>query len=253
MDNYEKGDHLVMEQIKNQLHHSEKVIKEKDEYLDLLTQDLIEQLETLGGFFQIMYHHSGSLTKVEIEEFASRMDISVKNMLLLVGNLKEWAALQKGEIEIKPEKIKLKDAVLENIDFFEHVANRKNITLISLVDPSDYVMADRDKLNYILRNLISNGIKFTTIGGNVDISASRTGKMTEIIISDDGVGIPDKVIKKIFETETPISTKGTAFERGNGYGLLSVKKLVEMNKGRLYIESIVYEGTKVILTLPSAD
>jgi two-component system, sensor histidine kinase and response regulator len=247
---YQNNDLQVIEKIKHQLEASESELKEKQAHFNLITLPLIEQLETLTGFFQIMYNNSNSLTPAEIKEFASRMDIAVKNIIITAGNILEWDKIQKGLIKTKPQEIDLQNAMLENIYFFKHIAAKKNITVVSIIDPKIKVKADREHFDYIIRNLISNGIKFTPEGGNVDIFTMEAGELLRIIIEDDGMGISDKVMDLLFDSDTHYTSPGTNNERGNGYGLYTVKKLVELQGGRIRIDSEQNHGTKVSFTLP---
>jgi signal transduction histidine kinase len=250
---FEENDTHVIEKIKHQLAVSEMELKEKKEHFNLITQPLIEQLETLTGFFQIMYNNSTALTHAEIKEFASRMDIAVKNILITAGNILEWEKIHKGQVNYKPQVFDIHSAVMENIYFFKHIAARKNITIISIIDPQIRVRADREHFDYIIRNLISNGIKFTPDGGNVDISAVEAGELIRINIEDDGMGISDKVIDLLFDPENHYTSPGTNNEVGNGYGLYTCKKLIELQGGRIRIDSEQNSGTKVSFTLPIVE
>lgn len=236
-----------------ELSSSEKKLRLIEKNFITVTQDMIEPLETLTGFFQIMKSHNDNLTKVEIKSFAERMDVSVKNMLITLENLVQWCKLEKGKIEFKPEAINLNRAVLENILFFEQIADRKNITITSDIFNNVFVMADRNMLNYILRNLISNSIKFTRQGGNVSIAAKVLKKFVEVNITDNGVGISEQNLKKIFKTDNHFTTLGTDKEKGNGLGLLSCKEFILKQSGKIRIESELNKGTSVIFTLPLAD
>jgi two-component system, sensor histidine kinase and response regulator len=237
----------VIERIKDQLQSE---LREKEEHFNLITRDLLEQLETLTGFFQIMYNHPSTLTSAEIKEFASRMDVSVKSLMISAGNILEWEKIQRKEISFNPEEIDIQSAIQENVYFFQSIAAKKNITVISIVDKGMKIMADREKFDYIIRNLISNGIKFTQEGGNVDISAKEAGDMLEISVEDDGMGIPENLQDKLFDIENHFTSLGTNNERGNGYGLITVKKFIELQEGEIFVKSKNHTGTKVSFLLP---
>jgi two-component system, sensor histidine kinase and response regulator len=237
----------------HKLENSESELREKRELFELITLDLVEQLETLTGFFHIMYNHATTLTSAEIKEFASRMDVSVKNLLLLAINTTEWEKIRNNKISLKVEKIDLKPAIIENIHFYHHQAIKKNITAISIVDKGIAINADREKFDFIMRNLISNGIKFTHEGGNLDISAKDAGDFIEIIVEDDGIGIPEKILSKIFDEDEITGLTGNPGERTTGYGLITVKHLVELQGGRIQISSEFKKGTVVSVFLPRAE
>jgi two-component system, sensor histidine kinase and response regulator len=250
---YSKRDTQAPEELLHQLENSESELKEKQELFELITLDLVEQLETLTGFFHIMYNHASTLTSAEIKEFASRMDVSVKNLLLLAINTTEWEKIRTDKINLKVESVHLKPAILENIHFYQHQAVKKNITVISIVDKGISVMADREKFDFVMRNLISNGIKFTHEGGNVDVSANDAGDYIEIVVEDDGVGIPEKILSKIFDEDDIMGLKGNPGERTTGYGLITVKHLVELHGGKIEISSEFKKGTKVSVFLPVSE
>jgi signal transduction histidine kinase len=238
----------VLEQIKNQLKASENKVKEVKEHFELITQDLLEQLETLTGFFQIMHNHSNSLKPAEIREFASRMDIAVKNILLNAGNIIEWRAIQNYKTTINIENVDLYAILFDTIHFFERIAEKKNITIIAIADKGMTVKADRSKLTYILKNLIHNSIKYTPQGGNVDVAAKKIGKNIELSIEDDGIGMSQKLIKEIFD---PLNkTNSTEMDQSAKYGLKCVKSFIDLHHAKMEIKSENLKGTTVTIVFP---
>ena len=235
------------------LSESEKQLRLVEKSFLAATQEMIEPLETLTGFFQIMKSHTDNLTKTEIKLFAERMDTSVKNMLITLENLVQWRKLGKGKTEVNLETINLSRTVLENIIFFEHISAKKNIGITYDIAEDIFVLADRNMINYIFRNLISNGIKFTPKGGNMNIIAKVLKKFVEINVTDNGVGISDQNLKKLFKVNSHFTTLGTDKEKGNGFGLLSCKEFIAKQGGKIRIESELSKGTSVIFTLPLAN
>lgn len=227
------------------------ISKIKDKYITGISQELIESLETLTGFFSIMYNHTETLTQGELKEFATRMDISVKNMIVLLNNLMVWFLLQRNELKIKSEVIKLNDIISQNISFFYHIALKKDIIITSTLINNIWVPGDRDIIDYIFKNIISSSLKFTNKGGIINIIERQIKNYVEITIHDTEIDISADTLKKMFKANTPsvaLSSSDKIFDSGLYYCHLFIKKL----SGKLWIESNI-NGTSVIFTLPIAN
>ncbi|MGE5500096.1 MAG: sensor histidine kinase [Syntrophothermus sp.] len=156
-------------------------------------------------------------------------------------------------IRFTPVKVKLDKELSSIISLFGHLAKNKNISLEYSFDRSFYVIADRNMLGTIIRNLISNSIKFTNEGGSVSLNINERGDYTEIAISDTGVGMGKEKIDNLFKIGQKVSTKGTANEEGTGLGLLLCKEMVEKQNGIIRAESYPGKGTTFYFTLPRAS
>ena len=137
------------------------------------------------------------------------------------------------------------------IDLLKQTANNKEIKLTSSIDPKSLVRADKNMVQTAVRNIISNAIKFTNKGGEITIVSKLVNNFIEIYIEDNGVGIADNNLKKLFKIDENITTKGTANEEGTGLGLLLCKEMIEKQGGEIFVESEIGKGSKFKFTIPS--
>ena len=226
----------------------------KDKFFSIISHDLKGPLHTLTGFLQILIKYTSTFTEAELKEFAESMDGSVKRLLTMLENLLQWSRSQTGSIEHKPQNIHLKNLLDENVNLFKETAKNKNISLVLEIDGEIHVRADKNMLDFILRNLLSNALKFTRSGGEVKIYAGPGREdFTQIIVRDNGVGISSEDMKKIFQPDIHFSTPGTGKEKGTGFGLLLCKDFVEKNGGEISIESVPGIGTDLKFTVPTVQ
>jgi CheY-like chemotaxis protein len=162
----------------------------------------------------------------------------------------EWSLSQTGRMEFNPEYFDVVSRINQIIQFYADIAGQKSITIKNILPHKASVFADKEMISTVLRNLISNAIKFTMPGGNIVISA--TEKQNEIIfsVSDDGVGISESSIEKLFRIDQTYSTTGTYKETGTGLGLILCKEFVEKHNGKIWVESEEKKGSIFYFTLP---
>ena len=175
---------------------------------------------------------------------------SSNNANTLLTNLLEWSRIQTGSITFDPVHLNLFFVTRETINFIEGDALKKNISIQLQIDPDLYVNADENMLKTILRNLLSNALKFTHENGNITIYSSIKSDYVEICVSDSGVGIPEEKIPLLFNINTNTSTKGTSQESGTGLGLILCKEFVEKHQGKIWVESKLGIGSNFKFTLP---
>ena len=185
------------------------------------------------------------------EEFIKLIANSANETLKLLNNLLDWARTQTDGIVFNPKNHKLEEIFIELIAQNENYANDKNIKLYNVLPKDINVFADFDMLNTILRNLISNAIKFTHRNGEIKITAEQTNNNVTISVTDTGVGISKENQEKIFDISEKMTTEGTENETGTGLGLLLCKEFVETHNGKIWIESEVGNGATFLFTIPS--
>ena len=176
---------------------------------------------------------------------------SSAQLFKLLENLLSWSRSQTNEITLNPEKVSIHDLIKVNFDLQLQNAKNKKIKLINEIDDRLNVFADRNTIDTVFRNLISNAIKFTNPGGTVRIKSSPNRKMVKVFVQDNGIGIPKENLKKLFKIEEKISTKGTNNEEGTGIGLALCKEFIELNGGKIYVDSNIEVGTVFIVELPN--
>lgn len=224
----------------------------KDKFFSIISHDLKGPLNSLSSFSGLLINYFDSLSKEEIQTLAKDLDKSLKNLFALLENLLEWSRSQTGAIEFKPEEFNLSELLQENIDLLSAQARVKEITLHSTNSQVITVLAHKNSVTTVIRNLISNAIKFTPPGGTITLSATKNNEEALVSIADTGVGMSKEVIDKIFRIDAKHSTKGTADEKGTGLGLVLCKDFVEKNKGSIGVQSEEGKGSTFYFTLPTA-
>ena len=215
----------------------------KDKFFSIISHDLKGPLNSLTSFSSLLINHTESLSKEEIKMFASDFDKSLKNLFALLENLLEWSRSQTGNIEFVPEPFDLAAMLEENKELLKAQAQNKNITLMNESPEKVLINAHKNSINTVVRNLISNAIKFTPQGGKITLKATRQNGEAVTSVADTGVGMGQNVIDKLFRIDSKHSTKGTANEKGTGLGLILCKEFVEKNGGRIWVTSKEGEGS----------
>jgi signal transduction histidine kinase len=165
-------------------------------------------------------------------------------------NLMFWAQSQTGRIIYNPENVSLEEIINEVFLLFEEIARQKKVSLQMNLKGNSEVYADKAMLSTIIRNLVSNAIKYTYPEGTVIISSEITEDCTQVSIKDSGVGMAEDVLKELFEIDSTRSTPGTNKEKGTGLGLIICKEFVEQHNGKLWVESLKDKGSTFKFSLP---
>jgi len=215
----------------------------KDKFFSIISHDLKGPLNSLTSFSSLLINHTDSLSKEEIKMFASDFDKSLKNLFVLLENLLEWSRSQTGNIEFTPESFDIAAMLEENKELLKAQALNKRITLVNESPDKVLINAHKNSINTVVRNLISNAIKFTPEGGTITLKTLRQNGSVVTSIADTGVGMSQNIIDKLFRLDSKHSTKGTANEKGTGLGLILCKEFVEKNGGRLWVHSTEGEGS----------
>lgn len=234
----------------------------------------VERLETLNNqklkFFSVISHdlrgpfnHVVSLAplleksietenKEEAISIITMLKMSSNNASLLLNNLLTWSKTQLDGTVVIKSNVNLKEVVTVNIDLLESLSSKKGIALSNLIEEDTVIYADKDMFDIVFRNVISNAIKFTNNGGEINVfTREKTNDKIVVVIEDNGIGIPKERIDTLFQIDNNKSTLGTNNEEGTGLGLVICKEFIELNNGKLWIESKVGKGTSVIFTIPS--
>ncbi len=227
--------------------------KVKDKIFSIISHDLRAPISTLSSVLSLA-EEADDKTVTELRSYFKGIKRNVDNLNLTLDNLLVWSQSQINGIQPHPETLNVREDVERIIALYSLVALQKEITLMHTLQDSYKVKMDPAHLNLILRNLISNSLKFTNMGGSIIISASRPSQdMVKICVEDNGIGIhPDK-IASLFNPQLHFTTYGTQNEKGTGLGLMLCKEYAEQNGGSITVESAVGQGVKVCLCLPSAN
>ncbi len=222
----------------------------KDKFFSIIAHDLRNPFNTIIGFSEILKEEIKSGDPVKNERYIELINNSAIQTLKLLENLLEWANSQTGKILFNPVPIKLDEFLNEEVGMFNDMAARKNIELKSSITGNLTIMADKNMLKTILRNLISNAMKYTHKNGNVDVSARVKNKNVEVSVSDTGIGMTKDTMAKIFRIDTNLSIPGTENEKGTGLGLFLCKEFIEKNGGKIWVESESGKGSIFKFLLP---
>lgn len=223
----------------------------KDKFFSIIAHDLKNPFNTLLGFTELMLDNLDDFDQEKIKEFIEIISDTSKHSYALLENLLEWSRSQTGRIQMKPETINLSKLVEENIDLLSTNAVKKKIRLVNEVASSTIIVADSNMVHTVIRNLISNAIKYTGEDGSITVSAKETNGQIETSVTDTGIGIKPENLEKLFRIDVNYSTKGTANEMGTGLGLILCKEFINKNKGDIWIESDLGKGSSFKFTLPA--
>lgn len=233
--------------------HEEELLKinsAKDKFFSIVAHDLKGPLNSLKGFTHLLSNFSGDLSREEIQQTSERLHNAVGEVSEFLEGLLTWSRAQMNTIRIEPEEIVLTELTRKNFLLLQAQADEKNIQLIQDIEPETRVMADRNALSTVFRNLISNAIKFTYQGGAIRIITERIGENVLIHFVDSGVGMSEEAVARLFRVDIRHTTSGTANEKGTGLGLIICKELIEKNNGKIHVESQKGRGTTFTVSLP---
>jgi signal transduction histidine kinase len=189
----------------------------------------------------------------KVEYHLNNIFNSSKHANDLLENLLTWARIQRKAIHYNPKKFNVHPVITDSLELLEGAYTKKNIKVEVITAPDIILFADKNMFSTIIRNLVFNAIKFTQENGNITISTNKKKNCYEIAIKDNGVGIPQENISKIFRVNSNLSTSGTNGEKGTGLGLIVVKDFIEKHNGEIWVESQVGKGSKFTFTLPLKD
>ena len=221
----------------------------KDKFFSLIAHDL---KSPMTGFLSLaeLFENTDNMQPEQFKEFIRQFRASAENLFQLLENLLTWARIQRGLIEHAPQRANLGDIIHQNVALMAQNARQKKIALVNSVAQEVFVYADTHMLEAIIRNLLSNALKFTKPGGSVDITTADAGDFVTVSVSDNGIGMTEEKCAKLFQIGMKIQSKGTADEKGTGLGLILCKEFVEKNGGAIGVESRPERGTTVWFTLP---
>jgi signal transduction histidine kinase len=242
---------IINQKVQEQNQQLQELNATKDKFFSIISHDLKGPLNSLTSFSGLLINHTDSLSKDEIQLLAKDLDKSVKNLFNLLENLLEWSRSQTGNIEFKQERFDVASLLELNKQLLETQAQTKNITIVNENTRTLPVNVHKHSVNTVIRNLISNAIKFTPQGGKIVLSAKSSNNSLQISIADNGVGMSKEIMAKLFRIDTKITTKGTSDEKGTGLGLILCKDFIEKNGGKIWVESEVGKGSVFHFTLPA--
>ncbi len=236
--------HLKNQQLK-------KINAEKDKLLSIIAHDLRSPFNSFIGFTELLTEEVQTLSPAKLEEIAKSMKESATNLYALLENLLEWSKTQREGTAFNPQKIKLHEEVCHCLELVGYPASKKNISFDINIPQKFDIMADRPMLDTIIRNLISNAIKFTRKNGKVEISAHEENSGILIRVKDNGIGMSNELIDRLFKIDNMANRLGTDGEPSTGLGLAICKELVEKHQGKIWATSQVNKGSVFYFFIPN--
>ncbi len=243
--------------LKNEIEERMKIEKElvesnrtKDKFFSIIAHDLKSPFNALLGLSEFMIEDYDNISEDEKKSYLVTFKNSIHEVFKLVQNLLTWSRSQRGYVQYSPDLIDLKVLIEENLNINRQQAIKKNIEIRSDLRTFLNVWADQNMVETVLRNLISNAIKFTKNGGKIDVKVDEMADEVIISVIDTGIGMNLETQKKLFLLDEKMSTRGTENEHGTGLGLILCQEFVTKNNGILRVSSTEGKGSIFSFTLP---
>jgi signal transduction histidine kinase len=240
----------IEEEIKSKNAELQKLNADKDYFMSILAHDLKAPFNFMLGFLDLLVTNLHTYDINEIERQITIVNKSALRAYHLMEDILLWTMSQSGKLPFEPKEFKFKISCDKIVEMLKPIADNKNITMNHVEADEIIVFADTNMLNTILRNIISNAIKFTGYGGFIHINAEQNKSEVTISVSDNGTGMSPEALSNLFDITKLHSTKGTANEKGTGLGLVLCKTFVEKHGGRIWVESELGKGSVFHFTLP---
>ncbi len=252
----------IQKKLNRELKEKSKVVSEREtqlneinrtktKLLSIIGHDLRGPIGALQGILKLFTE--GEISKAEFLSFIPKLRNDVENISFALNNLLSWGQTQLNGVVTKPKRIYMDKLVAGNIQLLSEVAAGKSIKIINQLPESVPIWADQNQIDIVVRNILSNAIKFTPEDGLITIEAHEKDKSWQIMIRDTGIGMNKEIQKKIFAESNNISTYGTNNERGTGLGLSLCKEMILKNRGQIWVESTLRKGSSFYFTLPKAE
>ncbi|MBN1301433.1 MAG: PAS domain-containing sensor histidine kinase [Melioribacteraceae bacterium] len=236
------------------LTESERTLRElnasKDRFFSIISHDIKNNFASILGLSRLLTQPEYDQKHENRRETAALLNLSSQKLYTLLENLLEWAKLQQDEIVFGPQRFGIKEAGREILDLFQLRADEKKITLENNLPDETGVFADQNMIKTVLRNLISNAINFTDVGGKVSLASYEENGNVIIVVEDNGIGIEEVNLNKLFRIDEKYVGLNTEGQKGTGLGLILCREFVEKNNGEIWVESKIGAGSKFFVSLP---
>jgi signal transduction histidine kinase/ligand-binding sensor domain-containing protein len=242
-------------QVNQQLSESEKNLKKlndtKDKFFSIISHDLKNPFSSLLSMSESISENFQNVDDEDKLTIFNKINESVKHIYSLLNNLLTWSRAQRERIEFEPVEFNLSKLIEININLHRIAAEKKGIKLVSIYDENQKAFADREMINTVLRNLINNAVKFSGEGNSIEIKTKTENSHIKVLIKDQGIGISEENLKKLFRIDVKFKSSGTSGEKGTGLGLILCKEFVEKNHGQIKVESVLGKGSTFSFTVPT--
>lgn len=246
-----------LENIRRELCQSQQKLEEalsvKTKFFSIFAHDLKNPFNGILGMTNLLVDYYENYSADDIKKYLNVINDSATRVYGLLTNLLDWAKSQTGMIEVNPTNFYISEPINEALSVNKYTIDQKNIKMVLQIDYEYSVMADKNMILTVFRNLIGNALKFTPMGGRITISARlNDDNKIEVSISDNGVGIPPENLPRLFNVDQPLTTPGLENEKGSGLGLIICQEFVRRNGGQIAVSSEVGKGSTFTFTLNRA-
>ena len=224
----------------------------KDKFFTIIGHDLKNPFHAINGLSNYITENYIKMDDAQKIEIIGMIKESSAGAATLLENLLLWSRSQSNNILFAPEKLDMSEVVESTLLFLKIIAEKKQIKIINKIKTGSFIFADRNMINTVVRNLISNAIKFTPAEGTVTVLCKELENKMEINVTDTGQGIEEVILQKLFRINSHVSTPGTMGESGTGLGLILCKEFIEKNEGKIWVESELNKGSSFKFTLKKA-
>ena len=241
------------QQLESTVDELQKLNRTKDQLFSILAHDLKNPISALTGISDFMKSNFLKLNKKDAMQYLDSIHKSSNAIYDLLINLLNWSRTQSRNIEYTPVPVAIREVFQKNLILLEPQLNNKHISF-EIDEPAELtVFADYNMLDAVVRNILSNSVKFTEYNGSIKVAASMQGDSVEVRIADNGVGMTPEQLQRLFSLDKSNISSGTAGEKGTGLGLVITREFIQINKGTIRVESSVGNGTEFFITLPTGQ
>lgn len=239
---------LLQEEKERQI---KQLLDDKDKFFSIIAHDLRGPFNGIIGLSELLLENDNQLDNKETNEFIQLINQSSKSAFSLLDNLLIWAQSQTGSIQFTPKKLEINSIIDKTIHLLANIAKTKNINIRSEIEAKQYMVGDKNMLETVFRNLISNAIKFTNTNGEVVVSMIKEKDQMVFSVQDNGIGIPPDKIANLFAINKRNTTSGTNDETGTGLGLMLCKDFIEKHGGQIWVKSQPEKGSVFSFGIPN--
>lgn len=243
--------HKQKEAIELQRKELESLNSTKDKFFAIIAHDLKNPFSTVLGLSELLAKEFESFDADKLKVFIEQIYKYSNNTFNLLENLLQWSMLQTGRMPLRPKLVNINELIIENIELLRGNALQKGISIESKTIDDGFVFVDVSMITTVIRNLLSNAIKFTGQSGTITIEIAKDESMLKVSVEDNGVGIAEADMNRLFKIDSNPTSIGTSMEKGTGLGLILCKDFVERNGGTIWVNSQLGRGTKFFFTIPS--